>query len=523
MFPSSANHPHETLLPVRRALLSVSDKRGIAEFAKALKVYGVEIISTGGTAKTLRDAGIDVTPVSDVTGFPEILDGRVKTLHPTIHAGLLAVLDNPEHVKQLREHKINPIDLVVVNLYPFQATVAKPNVTLEEIVENIDIGGPSLIRASAKNYRYTAVAVSPARYEEILFEMKEHNGVGEQLRYALACEAFQHTAQYDAAIASYLSPQPEALVLPETLTITEPKAFSLRYGENPHQPAAFYGSLDDTCEKLHGKELSFNNILDAHAAVNIAAEFDDPTVVIVKHNNPCGVGSAADICDAYTKALATDNKSAFGGIVAVNRPLDKESAELMNSLFLEVIIAPNFSDDALASLKKKKDRRLLRLRSGTQGKRSFDIRRVFGGYLVQEPDDSPFSLANVKTVTQRAPTESELASLLFAWRVAKHVKSNAIVYALADRTLGIGAGQMSRVDSARIAAMKAADAGLDLRGSAVASDAFFPFADGLLECVKVGATAVIQPGGSIRDEEVIRAADEHEVAMVFTGIRHFRH
>ena len=512
----------KTLLPVRRALLSVSDKRGIVEFAKALKRHGVEIISTGGTAKTLRESGVPVTSVSDVTGFPEILNGRVKTLHPAIHAGLLAVLDNPEHMKQLREHHIDPIDLVVVNLYPFQTTVAKPDVTLEEAIENIDIGGPTLVRASAKNYRHTAVVVNPDHYAEVLKEMNENGGaVGESLRYTLACEAFRHTAQYDTAIASYLSPQKNT-GLPDTLVIAEQRSFALRYGENPHQPAAFYGSLDKAFEKLHGKELSFNNILDAYAAVNIAADFDEPTAVIVKHNNPCGAATGASLSEAYTKALAADSKSAFGGIVAFNQPVDESAAELLNAIFLEVIIAPDFSDAALAALKKKKDRRLLKLKAA-RGSRSLDIRPVFGGYLVQETDTDRLSAADVKAVTKREPTKSELESLFFAWRIAKHVKSNAIVYALSDRTLGIGAGQMSRVDSARIAAMKAADAGLDLRGSAVASDAFFPFADGLLECIKVGATAAIQPGGSVRDEEVIRAADEHGIAMVFTGIRHFRH
>jgi phosphoribosylaminoimidazolecarboxamide formyltransferase/IMP cyclohydrolase len=524
MKKGSAHHSEGPALTVRRALLSVSDKRGLAEFAKEIISFGVEIISTGGTAKILKEAGIAVTSVSDVTGFPEILDGRVKTLHPAIHAGILAVLDNPDHVKQLRENHVEPIDLVVVNLYPFEETVARPNVSQEEALENIDIGGPTLVRASAKNYRHTAVVVNPSRYDDILREMKEYDGaIREQLRYTLACEAFEHTARYDAAIVSYLNPANATETLPERLTIAEPKAFSLRYGENPHQLAAFYGSLDDAFEKLHGKELSFNNISDAYAAVSLTAEFDEPTVVIIKHNNPCGVGSASSIRDAYTKALATDSKSAFGGIVAVNRILDESAAEIMNSFFLEVIIAPDFSEDALTTLMKKKDRRLLKLKSGFHARIGLDIRRVFGGYLVQEQDDDRFSIENVKTVTRRVPTKSELEGLLFAWRVAKHAKSNAIVYALADRTVGIGAGQMSRVDSARIAAMKAADAGLDLKGSAVASDAFFPFADGLLECVKAGATAVIQPGGSVRDQEVIKAADENSVAMVFTGIRHFRH
>jgi len=523
MKPDSPNHESGTKLPIRRALLSVSDKRGLAEFAKGLTSFGVEIISTGGTAKILKEAGIAVTSVSDVTGFPEILDGRVKTLHPAIHAGILAVLDNPDHVRQLREHHVEPIDLVVVNLYPFEATVAKPNISQEEALENIDIGGPALVRAASKNYRHTAVVVSPNRYDDILREMKEHDGaIQRPLRYALACEAFEHTARYDAAIASYLNSANAIQTLPERLTIAEPKAFSLRYGENPHQSAAFYGSLDDAFEQLHGKELSFNNILDAYAAVSLTAEFDEPTLVIVKHNNPCGVASAASLRDAFTKALATDSKSAFGGIVTVNRLLDESAAEVMNSLFLEVIIAPDFSAGALTLLKKKKDRRLLKLERIHTGA-GLDIRRVFGGYLAQEQDVDRFSVENVKTVTKRMPTKSELQGLLFAWRVAMHVKSNAIVYALADRTVGIGAGQMSRVDSARIAALKAADAGLDLKGSAVASDAFFPFADGLLECVKAGATAVIQPGGSVRDDEVIKAADEHSIAMVFTGIRHFRH
>ncbi len=512
----------ESLLPLRRALLSVSDKRGIVEFAKALKSYGVEIISTGGTAKTLRESGIPVTSVSDVTGFPEILDGRVKTLHPAIHAGLLAVLDNPEHMKQLREHHIDPIDLVVVNLYPFQATITKPDVTQEEAIENIDIGGPALVRASAKNYRHTAVVVNPEHYPKILREMKENDGaIAEPLRYTLAVEAFRHTAQYDAAIASYLSPGRTG-GLPDTLIVAEQRSLALRYGENPHQQAAFYGSLDNAFEKLHGKELSFNNILDAHAALKITAEFDEPAAVIVKHNNPCGVATGRDISDAYKKALATDSKSAFGGIVAFNRAVNEAAAELLNAIFLEVVIAPDFSEGALAALTKKKDRRLLKLKPA-RGSEGLDIRPVFGGFLVQETDTGRLSAADVKTVTKREPTKSELEALFFAWRIAKHVKSNAIVYAHADRTLGIGAGQMSRVDSARIAAMKAAEAGLDLRGSAVASDAFFPFADGLLECTKVGATAAIQPGGSVRDDEVIRAADEYGVAMVFTGIRHFRH
>jgi len=512
----------DSSLNIRRALISVSDKRGIAEFAKALQSLGIEIVSTGGTSKTLKDAGVRVKSVSDVTGFPEILDGRVKTLHPSIHAGLLAVLDNPEHARQLKEHGIESIDLVVVNLYPFEATIAKPETSLAEAIEQIDIGGPAMVRAGAKNYRHTAVIVNPERYQSVLDELRAHDGaIGEETRYRLACEAFQHTAQYDRAIASFLSRKPDEH-LPDTLLLNEPRSLSLRYGENPHQAAAFYGS-SDAFEKLHGKELSYNNLLDAHAAISLCSEFDEPAVVIVKHNNPCGVATGSSILDAYQKALATDSKSAFGGIVAVNRTLDATAAEVMNPMFLEVIAAPDFAEDALSVLRRKKDRRLVRVNAAAAGRNGLEVRRALGGYLVQQIDGHRLDPADVKTVTHRKPTNSELQALLFAWQVAKHVKSNAIVYALPDRTLGIGAGQMSRVDSSKIAVMKALEAGLDLKGSSVASDAFFPFPDGLLEAVRGGATAVIQPGGSVRDAEVIQAADDHKIAMVFTGIRHFRH
>ncbi len=512
------------MLAIKRALVSVSDKEGLVAFVKELRTFGVEIISTGGTADTLRKADIAVTPVSSVTGFPEILGGRVKTLHPSVHAGILADLDDPAHTAQLREHGIKPIDLVVVNLYPFQSAVSNPDVALAEAVEEIDIGGPAMVRASAKNYRHTAVVVEPKRYPDILREMRANNGaIGERVRYDLALEAFRHTARYDAAIAAFLAGRKETSPLPEYLVITEPKTLSLRYGENPHQAAAFYGTLDDDLRQLHGKDLSFNNILDSSAAVSLCSEFERPSAVIVKHNNPCGAASAETILDAYTNALATDPKSAYGGIVAFNRSVDPATAEALNTLFLEVVIAPEFPQATLEILKKKKDRRLLLLRKQATADRPLDLRRVFGGFLVQEGDGRQLTSDDVKAVTQRKPTDPELQSLLFAWRVAKHVKSNAIVYARENRTLGIGAGQMSRVDSARIAAQKARDAGLSLQGSAVASDAFFPFADGLLECIAVGATAVIQPGGSVRDEEVIRAADEHSIAMVFTGVRHFRH
>lgn len=515
--------PSGTWLTVRRALISVSDKNGIVGLAQRLHTLGIELISTGGTSKALREAGIPVTPISDVTGFPEILDGRVKTLHPNIHAGLLAMSDNPDHVDQLARHGIRPIDLLIVNLYPFEATVRKPGVSLAEGIENIDIGGPAMVRASAKNYRHTAVVVNPARYEGILNELETHDGaLSEETRFSLACEAFSHTANYDTAIARYLSSQKETGTLPDSLLISKPRAISLRYGENPHQIGSFYGEPSSSFEKLHGKELSYNNILDLQSAVSLCAEFDEPAVVIVKHNNPCGAAIGADVPDAYQKALATDPKSAFGGILVTNKPVDRRAAGAMNELFLEIIAAPEFESDALEIFRKKKDRRLLRL-AANRAQADVEVRSAFGGFLVQTPDTRKTTAADVKTVTTRKPSNDELAALLFAWRVAKHVRSNAIVYARADRTLGIGAGQMSRIDSSRIAALKAAEAGLNLKGCAVASDAFFPFADGLLEAVKVGATAVIQPGGSVRDQEVIDAANSNGISMVFTGIRHFRH
>lgn len=512
------------LLIIRRALISVSDKRGLIEFAQKLKEFGVEIISTGGTYTALKNANIKVTSVSDVTGFPEILDGRVKTLHPNIHGGILAVLNNPQHSEQLKKHGIEPIDLVVVNLYPFEQTIAGENVKLDDAIEQIDIGGPAMVRAAAKNFRYTAVIVNPDLYGVVSEELKEHNGaIASQTRFQLAQRAFQHTAHYDSIIASYLGSLMTHKTLPDSLTISLAKEQVLRYGENPHQAAALYGTFGEHFQKLHGKELSYNNILDINAAALLSAEFDDPTAVIVKHNNPCGVGSDTTLVEAYRKAFATDEKSAYGGIVCVNRPLDRSTAEAINEIFTEVIIAPEFDPGVLELLTKKKDRRLIKQLSNLRKLWDLDMRKVIGGVLAQEPDQHRIHPNDFKVVTKRAPAEDELPALLFAWRVAKHVKSNAIIYSRGDRTLGIGAGQMSRVDSSKIAAMKAADAGLDLRGCAVASDAYFPFADGLLEAIKVGATAVIQPGGSVRDAEVIQAADEHGVAMVFTGIRHFRH
>ncbi|MBI2620195.1 MAG: bifunctional phosphoribosylaminoimidazolecarboxamide formyltransferase/IMP cyclohydrolase [Ignavibacteriales bacterium] len=521
--PAAGGEKENNLL-IQRALLSVSDKTGIVEFAKALEKFGIEIISTGGTFRTLSEAGLRVTPVSEVTGFPEILDGRVKTLHPNIHAALLAALDDPRHIEELKKLGIRPIDLVVANLYPFEETVARPGVSEREVIENIDIGGPAMVRASAKNFRHTAVVVNPERYDSVLAELEAHQGaLTESMRYRLAQEAFQQTTRYDAAVAGYLASRGSNEGLPSVLTIAEPRSFTLRYGENPHQLAGFYGALGKWIEQIHGKVLSYNNLLDLDAALGLVGEFDRPAAVVVKHTNPCGAGTGHTLLEAYRHALATDSKSAFGGIVALNREVDSETADALNEIFLEAVVAPSFSQEAMVILQRKKERRLI-LQKETEGRsRGYDVRRVGGGFLVQETDVREMRAGDVKTVTKRKPTEPELQGLLFAWTVAKHVKSNAIVYARGDRTLGVGAGQMSRVDSAKIASLKATEAGLDLRGCSVASDAFFPFADGLLEAVKVGATAVIQPGGSVRDEEVIRAADDHHIAMVFTGVRHFRH
>jgi phosphoribosylaminoimidazolecarboxamide formyltransferase/IMP cyclohydrolase len=511
---------------VCRALISVSNKTGVVEFAKALEELGVKIISTGGTQALLREHSVNACAVADMTHFPEILGGRVKTLHPKILGALLAKADDPDHRRQMEEFQIEPIDLLVVNLYPFEETIQRNNVTLDEALDQIDIGGPTMLRAAAKNYKWKAVVTDPARYDEILAELQQNDGnLSENTCFALAQEVFQYTSDYDSVIAGFLSQGngKEDSVLPSQLIIRLPKTASLRYGENPHQAAALYGDFSKYFEKLHGKELSFNNILDINAAAALVVEFDEPAAVIMKHTNPCGVGVGNTLSEAYQKALATDNKSAFGGIVAVNRPLDTETATAINQIFTEVIIAPDFPVDVLETLKKKKDRRLVKQNGDLKSFREFSVRKVTGGFLVQQPDVDNLTRDQIRIVTKRKPTDEEIEALLFAWKVVKHIKSNAIVYTRFDRTLGIGAGQMSRVDSSKIAAMKAAEAGLDLKGCAVASDAFFPFADGLLEAVKVGATAVIQPGGSVRDEQVIKAADEHGIAMVFTGVRHFRH
>ncbi|MBM4169253.1 MAG: bifunctional phosphoribosylaminoimidazolecarboxamide formyltransferase/IMP cyclohydrolase [Ignavibacteria bacterium] len=509
---------------VRRALFSVSDKTGIVELARRLSRLGVEIISTGGTYKTLRDAGLNVTPVSDVTKSPEILNGRVKTLHPAIHAGLLARTDDPEHAKELRDQSIHPIELLVVNLYPFEKTIAGNNVSLSEAIEEIDIGGPAMVRAAAKNFGSVAVVMEPAEYDRIAGEIESNDGqLSAETRFALAKKAFHNIARYDEAISAYVNSLGANEKLPTCISINAAKSHELRYGENPHQSAAFYGDFTSIFRQLHGKELSFNNILDLQSAFLLSLEFEKPAAVIVKHNNPCGVGTDEHLAEAYRKALATDSKSAFGGIVALNREVDAETATAMDPLFLEVVVAPGYAPDAVEIVTRKKDRRIVEVANDVRAQKGLDIRSVIGGYLVQERDSADISPDLMRVVTERKPESAELEAMLFAWRVAKHVRSNAIVYARGDRTLGIGAGQMSRVDSSRVAALKAADARLDLKGCAVASDAFFPFADGLLEAVQAGATAVIQPGGSIRDEEVIQAANHNNIAMIFTGVRHFRH
>ncbi|GAB1429359.1 bifunctional phosphoribosylaminoimidazolecarboxamide formyltransferase/IMP cyclohydrolase [Ignavibacteria bacterium] len=509
---------------IKTAIISVSDKTGIAEFAAELHRRQINIISTGGTAALLENAGIPVRRVSDLTGFPEIMDGRVKTLHPSIHGGLLGILDNDEHRAQMSIHGINSIDLAVINLYPFEKTVVSENATDEEIIENIDIGGPAMIRASAKNYRWTVIAVNVARYGDILKQLDENNGcISEDLRRNLAAEAFAHTARYDALIAKYF--QEELSDFPDNLSMPFRKQQSLRYGENPHQSAALYGDYGKIYRQLHGKELSYNNILDIDAAAKCALEFAGQTaVVIVKHTNPCGVAVGYSLGDAFEKAMQTDKVSPFGGILAFTREVDAEFAESVHSMFTEVLIAPSFTDSALNLLRKKKDRRLIAIDyDALKNGQSFVFRSVAGGMLMQSDDTELLPKGGLRVVTKRAPNAEEYDAMTFAWKIAKHIKSNAIVYAHSDRTLAIGAGQTSRIDSARIARDKAEDAGLDLKGCAVASDAFFPFADGLLQTIQAGATAVIQPGGSVRDEEVIAAADEHNIAMIFTGMRHFRH
>ena len=545
------------LRTIRRALISVSDKTGIVDFARQLTGFNVEIISTGGTAKTLRDAGITVRDISDITGFPEMMDGRVKTLHPRVHGGLLAVRDNPEHVAAMEQHGIEPIDLVVVNLYPFAETIKRAGVTYEEAIEQIDIGGPAMIRSAAKNARDVAVVVLPSSYETIIYEMKSRNGaLSLATRKRLAQEAFQQTAMYDMLVSSYLASRAQASPLagtggiaavtgpglsvpgniadefsvedfkgqlPDRSSWTISKIANLRYGENPHQMAALYqmsmrGGVANA-EVLAGKEMSFNNYVDADAAWSLVNDFEQTACAIIKHTNPAGVGLGQTTAEAYTKALATDPVSAFGGIVAFNQAVDEDAAQEVVKIFTEVVIAPDYSAQALEILKTKKNLRVLRL-AQEKARKKLEFRHISGGMLVQTADDHRLDPSQLKVVTTRAPSDEEMRALLFAWIVCKHTKSNAIVYARADQTVGVGAGQMSRVDSVRIGAMRAQ---LPVAGSVLASDAFFPFRDGIDEAASTGITAVIQPGGSVRDEEVIAAANEHGLAMVFTGIRHFKH
>ncbi len=513
---------------IKRALISVSDKSGLLELAKTLQSFGTEIISTGGTANALEAEGIKTINISDVTEFPEMLDGRVKTLHPAVHGGLLARRDLESHMKTIAEHGIVPIDMVVVNLYPFEATVAKPDVKREDAIENIDIGGPSMLRSAAKNADAVAVVVNPTRYGAVIEELKANEGaLTLATRTELQKEVFQTTAAYDAAIAKYLGEQTDESGFPEWISMQFKKIQDCRYGENPHQRAAYYSELAPpahalvNAQKMHGKELSFNNVLDMNAAWGTTEEFNVPCVVVVKHNNPCGVALAGDIADAYQKAWDADSLSAFGGVVALNRPVNKKIAEHMKTVFIEVVIAPGYDADALAILTQKKDIRLLTMdqKHNTHvGEK--DFKKVDGGLLVQDMDVSTEDREDMKIVTKRHPSEQEWEDLLFAWRVGKRVKSNTIILAKDMVTVGIGAGQMSRVISATIAGIKAGERG---QGSALSSDAYFPFRDGIEEAAKVGAAAVIQPGGSIRDEEVIAAANEFNMAMVFTGYRHFRH
>ena len=513
------------------ALLSVSDKTGIAEFAKALvSHFDYTILSTGGTAKLLRDKGISVTDVSDHTKFPEIMDGRVKTLHPKVHGGLLCLRDNPEHMDSAQSHGIEMIDLVVVNLYPFEETVARANVTFEEAIEQIDIGGPSMLRSAAKNHRDVTVVCDPADYPRVLDAMNL-GSVEPSFRQELALKVFTRTSTYDGAIRSYLATQGNSDDLdmdsitgfPATLSVEENKVKNLRYGENPHQQAALYGNFLDYFDQLQGKELSYNNIIDISAAAYLIGEFERPTVAILKHTNPCGVASADSISEAWDSAFATDRQAPFGGIIVVNNTLDIDLAEKIGEIFCEVIIAPGFTAEALEFFARKKNLRLLISKVGFGPDTLQEIRTVPGGLLIQDRDQKRINPKNFEVVSRRQPTDVEFRSMLFGWRVVRHVKSNAIVYAGDEKTLGVGAGQMSRVDSSRIAVWKAGEAGLPLQGSTIASDAFFPFADGLIAAAEAGATAAIQPGGSVRDDEVIEAANERNMAMIFTRTRHFKH
>ena len=516
---------------IQRAILSVTDKTGLVDFARKLSSLGIELVSTGGTAKLLRDSGVTVKDISDLTGFPEMLDGRVKTLHPKVHGGILHRREDPKHVAAIAEHGIVPIDMVVVNLYAFEKTAAKPKVKFEELIENIDIGGPSMIRSAAKNFRDVAIVTSPSDYDPIAAELSRSAGaLSQETKWRLAQKAFATTAAYDSGIASTLERipadsfqlPPEAGGFPQTLRFTFQKTLDLRYGENPHQKAAMYSDGSGVgvanALQLQGKELSYNNIVDLQAAWDVAQEFSEqPVCAIIKHTNPCGTATGNTLAEAYKRALECDPVSAFGGVIGVNRAVDAEAAEEMHKLFLEVIAAPAFDEAAKAKLATKKNLRLVQVVPVDQ---KWVLKNVSGGMLVQDTDIRPLQDADLRVVTKRAPTPEETRALLFAWKVCKHVKSNAIVYARDGQTVGVGAGQMSRVDSAKLGAMKAQ---LPLKGTVAASDAFFPFPDGVEEIAKAGATAIIQPGGSQRDPEVIAAADRLGLAMLFTGVRHFRH
>jgi len=515
---------------IQRAILSVTDKTGLVEFARKLAGMGVELISTGGTAKLLRESGISVKDISDLTGFPEMLDGRVKTLHPKVHGGILHRRENAAHRSAVAEHGIQPIDMVVVNLYAFEKTAAKPGVPFEDLVENIDIGGPSMIRSAAKNFQDVAVVTSPADYDPLAEEMARSGGeLSSATKWRLAQKAFATTAAYDSAIASTLERVSSnghfelrpAEGFPATLRMSFHKVMDLRYGENPHQKAAMYsdgsGAGVANGRQLQGKELSYNNIVDLQAAWDLAQEFDEPVVAIIKHTNPCGTATGKTLLEAYKKALECDPVSAFGGVIGVNRVIDGSAAEEMAKLFLEVIASPGFDNDATAKFAAKKNLRLVEVVPSDQ---KWFLKNVSGGMLVQDADIRPLTDADLKVVTKRSPTPEEKRALLFGWKVCKHVKSNAILYVRDGQTVGVGAGQMSRVDSCKIGAMKAQ---LPLKGTVAASDAFFPFPDGVEEIARVGSTAIIQPGGSVRDQEVIEAADRHGMAMIFTGVRHFRH
>ncbi len=509
---------------MKRALISVSDKTGVVEFARELTALGYEIVSTGGTSKALQAADVPVIGISDVTGFPEILEGRVKTLHPSVHGGILAK-GTDEHMAVLAEHNIKPIDLVVVNLYPFQATVAKPDVTLADAIENIDIGGPTMVRSAAKNHDRVAIVVNPARYESIIAELKEAGELSLETKRFLALEAFQHTAQYDAAISHYLTDAFGAEPLAGEIAFGGQKIQELRYGENPHQKAAFYRSgipVSGTvanAKQLNGKELSYNNIVDVDAAWQLVNEFAQPAAVVVKHTNPCGTAIGATLEEAYARAYEADSVSAFGGIIAVNRPMNKATAEQVIETFMEAVIAPSFDADAVEVLKTKKNLRLLEVGEKAAGNELW-IEKVSGGFLVQERDNHNLKLEDCKVVTEKVPTEEEMTELIFAWNIVKHVKSNAIVVTKDGQSIGVGAGQMNRVGSANIAFEQA---GEKCKGAVLASDAFFPFRDTIDAAAKAGITAVIQPGGSMRDQESIDACNEHGIAMVFTGVRHFKH